>query len=138
MLSLKDLLINAGAVTEEQARAHTTNEKLKRSNPYVKKLLSLNKGEQYALIRSWVSRNRLDKRTLSSEESVEKFFFTNTSEQPVSLTIETSVVGKLKSGEACIMAYMSHQGLAHCIIPEEIAKDVAVIFPEWIRYGKNF
>jgi hypothetical protein len=31
------------------------------------------------------------------------------------------------------MAFMSHYGMAHAIVPKDIAEDVGELFPDWIR-----
>ena len=150
MLDLKSKLLAAGIVTEEQiarveherAAKKTPHDKAKKTNLSFEEkerirqreeLKSLGKNEQYELIRKWVARNRLDRISGVASEESDKFFFQNADGSVSWLTLDKSVHDKVKNGEAGIMAFMSHHGLAHCVMPRDILEDIGQIFPSWIK-----
>ncbi len=100
-------------------------------------LRSVPKNEQYDIVRRWVDRNRLDKHTGVLPENTERFFFQKADSTISWLTLETSVHAQVTDGKAAIMAFMSNHGLAHCVIQRDIAEDVALVFPFWLRVLKD-
>lgn len=124
MLDLKSKLLAAGLVTEAQVERAGKKRPL---NP----LAGLSKSEQYELIRVWVTRNRLDKGI-----GTEKFFFEKPDKSVSWLSLEPNVLEKIQSGDAGLIAFMSHSGLAHAVVPRDIAEDIIEIFPNWCRVLK--
>ena len=124
MLDLKAKLLAAGLVTEKQIERSA----IKRPP---NKLKGLPKAEQYELIRLWVTRNRLDKGI-----GTEKFFFEKADKSVSWLSLETSVITQVQSGDAGLIAFMSNSGLAHAVVPRDIAEDIVEIFPDWSRVLK--
>lgn len=137
MFNLREQLVSAGVVSPEEAKkAEQRPKKVKPKNrglgesDYVKKLRSCGKGEQYQKIAKWVKLNRLDRG--GKTDKAEKFYFTSHDKRATWLLIENETAEAVKSGNAVVMAYMSHQGMAHAIMPKEIAQDVGTLFPDWI------
>jgi hypothetical protein len=89
------------------------------------------------LIRRWVNRNRLDQISGPPSENAQKHFFQKIDKNISWLTLEPEIFTEIIEGKAGIMAYMSHNGLAHCVLPHDIIEDVAVVFPEWLRVLKG-
>lgn len=134
MLNLREQMVKAGMVSEQAAkRAMERPAKPKRAqeNQYVRQLRGCSKNEQYQKIAKWVKINRLDRSTDLAK--AQKFYFGSQDGRAAWLTVDEISISALQSGEAVIMAFMSNQGLAHAVMPKEIARDVAVIFPDWIR-----
>jgi hypothetical protein len=140
MFDLKDKLMALGVVTKEQVDRVTQT---KKQRPEIapkndvdfdrqkaqNQLLSLPKNEQYILIRKWVDINRLDKGT---PDMSEKFFFDG-GDQVAWLSVSPTVSDKIAKGEAGVISYFSNHGLAHAVVPRDIAEDVALVFPQWQR-----
>lgn len=124
MLDLKSKLLAAGLVTEAQVE----RSKVKRPP---NKLKGLPKAEQYELIRLWVTRNRLDKGI-----GTEKFFFEKADKSVSWLSLEPAVVAQIQTGDAGLVAFMSNSGLAHAVVPRDIAEDMIEVFPDWLRVLK--
>lgn len=148
MLDLKAKLLAAGLVSQEQVDrvdAQKANRKKPRQdtpkgpppNRHLEELKKLPKPEQYELIRKWVARNRLDKLTSTEIDALEKFFFQATDGSVSWLTLEKPVHQQVTDGTAGIVAFMSHHGLAHCVLPREIVEDIAHVFPAWLRVLKG-
>jgi len=95
------------------------------------------KGEAYDAIRRAVDRGRLDAALAIPGEHAETFHFTTATGQLSRLMLEPDVRTKLAEGEAGIIAFMSHHGLAHCVIPRTLATAVAEVFPLWLRVLKD-
>jgi len=134
MFNLKEQLLNAGLVTKEQAsEPNKSKTKINVKSSYATKLKSLGRGEQYALIRKWVAKNRLDKTYNTKLEDQERYYFNSGEDKASWLNLNPEVIVELKNKKASVMAFMSNQGLAHCVISEDIAKDVAEVFPEWVK-----
>ena len=140
MLNLRDQLVKAGVVSEaaaKNAEKKTSHPKKSRrpaaagENEHVRKLRGCSKGEQYQKIAKWVRLNRLDKGVNLAE--AEKFYFKAEKDTASWLTIEKSTIEAIRAGKAVVMAFMSNQGLAHAVMPADIARDVGAVFPEWIR-----
>lgn len=104
----------------------------------VGKLQKAPKSEQYATIRGWVERVRLDSVKSVGSEDAERFHFTKADERITWITIEPDTRDALKKGEAGIIAFMSHSGLSHCVVPRDLALDVHQIRPEWLRRLENY
>ena len=150
MLDLKAKLLAAGLVSAEQV-ARVEQQKADRKKPrppkesfeakernrHLEELKKLPKPEQYELIRKWVTRNRLDKSLATDPEAFEKFFFEAADGTVSWLTLEKPVHELVTKGSAGITAFMSHHGLTHCVLPRDIAEDIAQVFPGWIRVLKD-
>lgn len=99
----------------------------------VKQLAEGGKSEQYDAIRGWVERTRLDTEKGIPTENAERFHFSTYDGTISWLTLEPDLISKLKDNTAAITAFMSFNGLRHCVLPAEVAKDIAKIRPEWPR-----
>ena len=53
------------------------------------------------------------------------------------LYLDAKTVELLSQGKAAISAYMSHHGLAHCVLPKAVALGLAEVFPLWLRQLKG-
>lgn len=124
MLDLKSKLLAAGLVTEAQV------ERVEKKRP-PNKLIGISKSEQYELIRLWVTRNRLDKNM-----GTEKFFFEKPDKSVSWLSLESDILLKVQAGHAGLVAFMSNSGLAHAVVPRDIAEDIVEVFPDWCRVLK--
>jgi hypothetical protein len=51
--------------------------------------------------------------------------------------LEPEARDHLGDGSAGIVAFMSHHGLAHCVVPRVLAEDIARLFPFWLRVLKD-
>ena len=100
----------------------------------MKKLAEGPKSDQYDAIRGWVERTRLDPDKGIPSENAERFHFSTYDGTISWLTLEPEVATKLKENTAAICGYMSFNGLRHCVLPVEVARDVAKIRPEWPRH----
>jgi hypothetical protein len=166
MLDLKSKLLAAGLVTKEQVDKvdHDRQQKNKKHhakspkpehNPVPPKSISddefesrqrqkrlqelkaLPKNEQYDVIRRWSLRNRLDKQSGPPSENAQKYFFQKADKSITWLTLEPEVHAQVSEGKAGIISFMSHHGLAHCVLPKDIVEDVAEVFPDWLRALKG-
>lgn len=140
MLDLKTQLLKAGLVTKEQVdNLYALKKKTPKADTFesdqrrktLADLKALSKTEQYDVIRRWVMRNRLDKVGGLPSEQAQKYFFQKPDGLVTWLTLEPDILEKIISGQAGIMAYMSHNGLAHSVVPKDILEDVAQVFPDW-------
>jgi len=95
------------------------------------------KGEAYDAIRRAVDRSRLDAALAIPGEHAETFHFTTATGQLSRLMLEPDVRTKLAEGDAGIIAFMSHHGLAHSVVPRPLATAVAEVFPLWLRVLKD-
>jgi|SRR5579871_5113800 len=146
MFDLKAKLLEKGLVTKEHVDRIAAEKKQQRlpkaesSDAFLTKerkriiesLKSQNKSEAYTTIRKWVDINRLDKPSCASIDD-EKFFLSTKDNQVTWLTLKKDVIDAIKTGKAGVIAYMSNHGLTHAVVPRDIAEDVAVIFPDWLR-----
>ena len=141
MLDLKAQLLKAGLVTQEQVdNLHAPKKKAPKADTFesdqrrkaLGDLKALSKTEQYDVIRRWVTRNRLDKVGGLPSEQAQKYFFQKPSGLVTWLTLEPDILEKIASGQAGIMAYMSHNGIAHSVMPKDIVEDVGEVFPDWV------
>jgi hypothetical protein len=98
-------------------------------------LKSLNRGEAYDKIRKIVAPRRLDPAGKIIPGPEDKPFNFVTAKGSIGrLYLSDEVAAELKSGKAAISAFMSHHGLAHCVLPKDIAIDLAKVFPLWLRF----
>lgn len=135
MFDLKAQLLKKGLVTKEQAERATNKpaQKLRQEErAKLNQLKTKTKTDQYSTIRKWVDLNRLDKPEQVSLDD-EKFFFSTKDEQVSWLTLKKEVVEQIKSGQAGVIAYMSHYGLTHAVVKRDIAQDVGELFPDWLK-----
>jgi uncharacterized protein YaiL (DUF2058 family) len=144
MFDLKAKLLAKGLVTKEQvekASIKTEEKKNTKDNTYfvgkerekaLNTLRSQSKSEQYTTIRKWVDLNRLDKASHISIDC-EKFFLNINDNQVTWLTLKKKVIEEIKLGNAAIIAYMSNHGFTHAVVPRDIAEDVGVFFPDWVK-----
>lgn len=95
------------------------------------------KGEAYDAIRRAVDRGRLDAALAIPGEHAEAFHFTTATGQLSRLMLEPDVRTKLAQGDAGIIAFMSHHGLAHSVVLRPLATAVAEVFPLWLRVLKD-
>lgn len=104
----------------------------------VEALKKENKGEAYNRIRKIVERNRLDKgeRHIPAEDE-SPFNFVTAKGKISRLYLNEATSARLKEGSAGISAFMSHHGLAHCVLPKAIALDLAKVFPLWLRHLRD-
>lgn len=160
MLDLKQKLLQAGLVTEEEVKRverEAEEAKAKKADPRKKRkgkkgrgpgafanedarwqkrieeLKAAGKSEQYEAIRSWVQKTRLDPVGSIPSEAAERFYFERHDGSIAHLILEPDVREKVKAGEAAIIAFMSNNGLAHAVVPRDVALDVKEIRPEWLR-----
>jgi uncharacterized protein YaiL (DUF2058 family) len=148
MLNLKDKLLKAGLVTAEQVKKVEDEEAAKRSKKggrtaaddesdrwrkRLEQLKAAGKAEQYEVIRGWVERHRLDNKTAVPSEEATRFHFAKGDGSIGHVTLEPDVQAKLSAGEAGIIAFMGYNGLEHAVVPADLAKDVHVVKPEWLR-----
>jgi hypothetical protein len=91
------------------------------------------KGEAYDAIRRAVERARLDPLRAIPGEHASAFHFTTASGQLSRLMLEPDAHAGLADGSAGIIAFMSHHGLAHCVVPRALAEAVHEVFPLWLR-----
>lgn len=96
-------------------------------------LLKAGKGAAYDAIRRAVDRARLDAQLAIPSEQAEAFHFTTAAGQLSRLMLEPAVRTALADGTAGIVAFMSHHGLAHCVVPRPLADDIFKVFPLWLR-----
>lgn len=96
------------------------------------------KSDQYDAIRGWVQRTRLDQAKGLPSENADRFHFTKHDGHISWLTLEPDLKQQLSEGKAGIIAFMSHNGLAHCVVPKDVAADVGKVKPEWVRHLDGF
>jgi hypothetical protein len=160
MLDLRAKLLNAGLVTEEAAKkaeAEANSKKRSRSTKkkgkgkgesaeetqkrlWKKRLAELAeapKGERYDAIRKWVTNTRLDKSKGLPSENAVRHHFAREDGTITWLTVEPEVQAQISEGQAAIVAFMSHHGLTHAVVPADVARDIGHLFPEWLRGEKG-
>jgi len=91
------------------------------------------KSEQYLAIKQWVKRTRLDDPKAQLGEDMARYHFMKSDGQVGWLHLSPQLVEKLKEGTAGLIAFMSDHGLAHGVVPCDVAEDVAEFFPLWLR-----
>lgn len=154
MLDLKAKLAAAGLVTKEQIEAAERKKagkprgpggpqegrpapKPPRSGLDLPALRRAGKSEVYEAIRRAVDKQRLDPPGGLPSERAEAFHFTTQTGQLSRLTLEPDAHAQVVDGRAGIVAFMSHHGLAHCVVPRALAEDLAALFPLWLRALKD-
>jgi uncharacterized protein YaiL (DUF2058 family) len=95
-------------------------------------LKAAGKSEQYAAVRGWVMKERLDNTQIT--EAAQRFFFTTYAGTLSHLTVEPDVHSKLVDGTAGIVAFIGYNGQEHGVVPKDVAVDVRAIKPEWLRH----
>jgi uncharacterized protein YaiL (DUF2058 family) len=95
-------------------------------------LKAAGKSEQYAAVRGWVMKERLDNTQIT--EAAQRFFFTTYAGTLSHLTVEPDVHSKLVDGTAGIVGFIGYNGQEHGVVPRDIAVDVRAIKPEWLRH----
>jgi hypothetical protein len=153
MLDLKAKLLEAGVVSEDDAervereeadkqrkKAQRQADKKERSRwkKRITQLQSAGKSEQYETIRGWVQRTRLDPEKGLPSEEADRFHYETADGKVSWLTLEPDVKEKITKGEAGIIAWMSFNGLKHCVVPRDVAEDVGAVRPEWVRHLDGF
>lgn len=160
MLDLKSKLAAAGLVTQkdvdrvDQAKRDAKNKKNNRNRGgkgrgpkpkgakgeaklRVAELRDQRKGEQYDAIRRFVERVRLVDAARPPTENAQTFHFPTALGQVGRLSVEPEVHGQIRDGSAAIVAFMSNHGLAHTAVPAAAARQVAELFPLWLRVLKD-
>jgi len=157
MLDLKSKLAAAGLVTKEdvdraeKAQSQPGKRKKKRrggrggaagsakdgSRLPVAALRNEGKGQRYDAVRRFVERTRLDDPARPPTDQAKTFHFATAKGSVGRLVVEPDVRGWLEDGGAGIVAYMSNHGLAHAPVPAQAARDVAELFPLWLRVLKG-
>lgn len=99
----------------------------------LEQLQAAGKSEQYDAIRAWVQRSRIDAVKAIPTEEAQRFHFARHDTGIASLVLEPEIKTQIVGGDAAISAYMSHNGMAHCVVPRDVAMDIAAIRPEWVR-----
>jgi hypothetical protein len=95
------------------------------------------KGEQYDAVRRFVERVRLDDPARPPTEQAQTFHFSTAKGQIGRLVLEPDVLGWVQDGSAGLVAYMGNHGLAHAIVPGAAARELAELFPLWLRVLKD-
>jgi uncharacterized protein YaiL (DUF2058 family) len=90
------------------------------------------KSEQYAAVRGWVMKERLDNTQIT--EAAQRFFFTTYAGTLSHLTVEPDIHDKLVNGSAGIVAFIGYNGQEHAVVAADMANDVRTIKPEWLRH----
>ncbi|MEM7156757.1 MAG: hypothetical protein AAF799_28165 [Myxococcota bacterium] len=154
MLDLKAKLAAAGLVTKKDvARAEKAKQGGKRkkkrggrgggkgdggpSRLRIKQLRDKPKGEQYDAVRRFIERVRLEDPGRLPTEAAKPFHFTTAKGQIGRMVLEPEVYGWVTEGGAGIVAFMSNHGLAHAAVPAAAARDLAELFPLWLRVLKG-
>ena len=135
MFNLKDKLLAKGLISKEQISKLEQKAQPKPSQDekkFVNELKNQDKVQQYITIRKWVDKNRLDKEFISALDT-QKFFINSKDAQVSWLNLTPEVIKKIEEGHAGVIAYMSNNGLAHAVVPKDIALDVGEVFPLWLK-----
>ncbi len=98
-------------------------------------LKAMGKGEAYDRIRKIVAHSRLDdkERTIPLPDD-QTFNFVTASGSIGRLYLNAETVASLREGKTAISSFMSNHGLSHCVLPKDIALDLAKVFPLWLRH----
>ncbi len=91
------------------------------------------KGIIYETTRQWVDAMRLDTAHAVPSDDARPIHFAKESGQIGKLILEPDVHDALSQGQAGIVAYMSHHGLAHAVVPKDTALAIAAVMPTWLR-----
>lgn len=123
---------------EKKAPAGDDRADAERWQKRLAQLKEAGKSEQYEAIRSWVQRSRIDAVRAIPTEAAERFHFARHDEGIASLTLEPEVKAKILDGSAGICVFMSNNGLAHCVVPRDVALDIGAVRPEWVRVLEGY
>ncbi|MCP4447233.1 MAG: DUF2058 domain-containing protein [Myxococcales bacterium] len=101
----------------------------------VDELKAMGRGEAYDRIRKIVNHSRLDdkERTIPLPDD-QTFNFVTASGSIGRLYLTAATVASLKSGKSGISSFMSNHGLSHCVLPKDVALELAEVFPLWLRH----
>ncbi len=101
----------------------------------VDELKAMGRGEAYDRIRKIVAHSRLDdkERTIPLPDD-QTFNFVTSTGRIGRLYLTAATVASLKNGKTAISSFMSNHGLSHCVLPKEIALELAEVFPYWLRH----
>lgn len=153
MLDLKAKLASAGLVSEDDLKRAEQQKQQKRSrkpsggpkhgkpthpgkrSPKLdaKRLKGEPKAKVYDAVRRWVESARLDAAGGIPSERVTTYHFAQMNGRIGKLSLEPEIVKQLEQGSAGLVAFMSHHGLAHAVVPADGARDLATIYPLWLR-----
>ncbi len=103
----------------------------------LRRLQGAGKAERYDTIRRWFERSRLDSAGTIPAENTEPFHFTTAHGQLARLYLDPKVRAQVVDGRAGIVAHMSNHGLAHGVLPRDLAEAVHKLFPLWLRVLKD-
>ncbi|MCA9713205.1 MAG: DUF2058 family protein [Myxococcales bacterium] len=103
----------------------------------IERLKRAGKAERYETVRQWVTRRRLDAASPIPGEHSEPFHFTTAQGQLARLYLEADARGQVIDGQAGIIAYMSNHGIAHAVLPRELAEAIYQVIPLWLRVLKD-
>lgn len=103
----------------------------------VASLRSQSKGEQYEAVRRFIERVRLYDPARPPTEQAQTFHFSTAKGQIGRLVLEPEVASAVQDGSAGLVAYMSNHGIAHTVVPAAAARDLAELFPLWLRVLKD-
>lgn len=95
------------------------------------------KGEQYDAVRRFIERVRLYDPARLPTEQAQTFHFSTAKGQIGRLVLEPEVASAVQDGSAGLVAYMSNHGIAHTVVPAAAARDLAELFPLWLRVLKD-
>ncbi|MDP2345804.1 MAG: DUF2058 family protein [Deltaproteobacteria bacterium] len=119
-------------------REHEWNE-AQRWRKRLEQLQLAGKSEQYEAVRGWVMKDRLDNKQIT--EAAVRFHFVKLSAAGdvdaavlAHLTVEPDVQQQLTEGTAAVVAFMGYNGIEHAVVPKDVAVDVRVVKPEWVRH----
>jgi uncharacterized protein YaiL (DUF2058 family) len=119
---------------EDEKRARREHEwsEAQRWRQRLDALRAAGKSEQYEAVRGWVMKDRLDNRQIS--EAAVRFHFVKDDGAVAHLTVEPDVQQRLVDGSAAVVLFMGYNGLEHAVVPKDVADDVRVVKPEWLRH----
>ncbi len=156
MLDLKSKLAAAGLVTQkdvervEKAKQSASGKKKRRGGRgrgagsgdgmprlAVDQLREQGKGQQYDAVRRFIGKVRLDDPARPPTEQAKTFHFPTAGGQIGRLVLEPDVQARVQEGGAGIVAYMSNHGVAHVPVPAPAARQLAKLFPLWLRVLKG-
>lgn len=142
MLDLKAKLAAAGLVSDDDVRRAEARKGKgkgrkgkgkgnKRPRLDVAGLRAKPRGAQYAEVRRVVEASRMDAAGPAPSERARAFHFPKSDGTVGRLFVEHPTADAIASGHARIVGYMSNHGLAHAVVPTEVADAVVALFPEW-------
>ena len=88
-------------------------------------------------MRRFIDKVRLDDAARPPTEDAQSFHFVTATGQVGRLVLEPDVQGQVRDGAAGIVAYMSNHGVAHAPVPAAAARQLAELFPLWLRVLKG-